>query len=122
MTYVSFTLTFLRRRLFVECYPNSRIDQSTLTNEVSGAEEWGTGLGYGHPPAPNFDGCPWGVGIPRRASEEVTLSPEDLRDPPIKRRYKALTLDLKRRWDRVFCIRGAHTLSKSYGNYERDCA
>ena len=50
--------------------------------------------------------------------EEITLSAEDLRYPSIKRRYKALTLDLKRRWDGVFYVRGAYTLSHSYGNYE----
>ena len=50
--------------------------------------------------------------------EEVTLSAEDLGYPPMKRRYKALTLDLKRPWDGVFYVRGAYTLSHSYGNYE----
>lgn len=52
------------------------------------------------------------------ALEEVTLSAADLGFPPIKRRYKAVTLDLKRQWDGVFYVRGAYTLSRSYGNYE----
>ena len=50
--------------------------------------------------------------------EEIRLSPEDLGYPEIKRRYRALTLDLKRQWDGVFYVRGAYTLSRSSGNYE----
>ena len=50
--------------------------------------------------------------------EEITLSAEDLGYPSMKRRYKAVTLDLKRPWDGVFYLRGAYTLSHSYGNYE----
>ena len=52
------------------------------------------------------------------ALDEITLSAEDLRYPSAKRRYKALTLDLKRPWEGEFYIRGAYTLSHSYGNYE----
>ena len=36
----------------------------------------------------------------------------------MKRRYKALTLDLKREWDGIFYLRSTYTLSHSYGNYE----
>ena len=50
--------------------------------------------------------------------EEIRLSSEDLGFPPMKRRYKALTLDLKREWDGVFYLRSTYTLSHSYGNYE----
>ena len=50
--------------------------------------------------------------------EEITLSAEELRYPPMKRRYKAFTVDLKRPWDGVYYLRGAYTLSHSHGNYE----
>ena len=50
--------------------------------------------------------------------EEVTLSAQELGYPPMKRRYKALTLDLKREWDGIFYLRSTYTLSHSYGNYE----
>ena len=53
-------------------------------------------------------------------SRKITLSAEDLGYPSMKRRYKAMTLDLKRPWDGVFYLRGAYTLSHSYGNYEGD--
>ena len=43
--------------------------------------------------------------------DEITLSAEDLRYPRAERRYKALTLDVKRRWEGVFYVRGAYTLS-----------
>lgn len=52
------------------------------------------------------------------ALEEIRLSSEDLGFPPMKRRYKALNLDLKREWDGVFYLRSTYTLSHSYGNYE----
>ena len=50
--------------------------------------------------------------------DEVTLAARDLRYPKAKRRYKALTLDIKRLWDGVLQVRGAYTLSQSKGNYE----
>ena len=50
--------------------------------------------------------------------DEITLAAADLRYPSATRRYKALTLDLKRPWEGVFYVRGAYTLSHSYGNYE----
>ena len=50
--------------------------------------------------------------------EEITLSGDDLGYPRIKRYYKALTLDVKRPWDGVLYLRGAYTLSHSFGNYE----
>ena len=50
--------------------------------------------------------------------DELRLSAEELGYPPVKRRYKALTLDLQRRWDGVFYARASYTLSHSYGNYE----
>ena len=50
--------------------------------------------------------------------EDVTLPARDLRLPKAKRRYKALTLDIKKPWDGVFHFRGAYTLSRSHGNYE----
>ncbi len=50
--------------------------------------------------------------------DPITLSAADLGYPSMKRRYKALTLDLKRPWDGVFYVRGTYTLSHSYGNYE----
>ena len=52
------------------------------------------------------------------ALEDRTLAASDLRLPKAKRRYKALTLDIKKLWDGVFHFRGAYTLSKSHGNYE----
>lgn len=50
--------------------------------------------------------------------DEVTLAAEDLGYPAAKRRYLALTFDVKRRWDGVFTVRGAYTVSRSHGNYE----
>ena len=50
--------------------------------------------------------------------EELRLSAEELGFPSMKRRYRALTLDLQRRWDGVFYARGSYTWSRSYGNYE----
>ena len=50
--------------------------------------------------------------------DELRLSAEELGYPPLKRRYKALTLDLQRQWDGVFYARASYTLSRSYGNYE----
>ena len=50
--------------------------------------------------------------------DEVRLSAEELGFPSMKRRYKAVTLDLQRRWDGVFYARASYTWSRSYGNYE----
>ena len=50
--------------------------------------------------------------------DELRLSAEELGYPKVKRRYKALTLDLQRQWDGVFYARASYTLSRSHGNYE----
>ena len=50
--------------------------------------------------------------------DELRLSAEELGLPSMKRRYKAVTLDLQRRWDGVFYARASYTWSHSYGNYE----
>ena len=50
--------------------------------------------------------------------DELGLSAEQLGYPAMKRRYKALTLDLQRQWDGVFYARASYTLSRSHGNYE----
>ena len=50
--------------------------------------------------------------------DELRLSAEELGFPSMKRRYKAVTLDLQRRWDGVFYARASYTWSHSYGNYE----
>ena len=50
--------------------------------------------------------------------DELRLSAEELGFPSMKRRYKAVTLDLQRRWDGVFYARASYTWSQSYGNYE----
>ncbi len=50
--------------------------------------------------------------------EPLLLTAAELGFPAPKRRYKALTLDVKRRWEGEFYIRGTYTLSRSYGNYE----
>ena len=50
--------------------------------------------------------------------EPLHLTAEELGFPAPKRRYKALTLDVKRRWEGEFYVRGVYTLSHSYGNYE----
>ena len=50
--------------------------------------------------------------------DEIALSADQLGYPAAERRYTALTLDVKRRWDGVLYWRGAYTLSRSRGNYE----
>ena len=50
--------------------------------------------------------------------DELRLSADELGFPPMKRRYKAVTLDVRRRWDGVFYARASYTWSRSYGNYE----
>ncbi len=50
--------------------------------------------------------------------DELTLSAAELGFPAMKRRYKAVTLDLQRRWDGVFYARASYTWSHSHGNYE----
>lgn len=52
------------------------------------------------------------------AVEEINLSAEELGFQSMKRRYRALNLDVQRRWDGVFYARASYTLSKSDGNYE----
>ena len=50
--------------------------------------------------------------------DELRLTADELGFPSMKRRYKAVTLDLQRRWDGVFYARASYTWSHSYGNYE----
>ena len=50
--------------------------------------------------------------------DELRLSADELGFPSMKRRYKAVTLDLQRRWDGVFYARASYTWSRSRGNYE----